>query len=60
MLMLMFFPLSAREPEARAPGDIESLNRYAAEYNRYVQELGAGKRDVRQWSRTEDARKQVH
>lgn len=51
-------PIGAREP-VRVPVDLETLNGYADQYNRYVEELQSGVVDVKQWERVERARKAI-
>ena len=40
---------------ARGPADVGSMNSFATEYNRYVEELRAGVVDLKQWGRVEKA-----
>lgn len=40
---------------SRVPTDAQSLNAFVGRYNAYVDELSAGKVDVRKWQRVEEA-----
>lgn len=52
----MAFAARRRTP---APEDIDTLNRFAAEYNRYISGLHDGVLDTHQWARVEDAWKKL-
>lgn len=41
--------------QTRVPTDALRLNAFVQRYNAYVDELSAGKVDVRQWKRVEEA-----
>lgn len=48
LILLCALALSA---EVRIPTDIDRLNRFANEYNRYAEELREGVVDMKQWAR---------
>jgi hypothetical protein len=58
VLLLASAVVMAKEP-CRAPGNLDSMNAFAAEYNRYGDELRAGTVDMKQWERVEKAWKAV-
>jgi hypothetical protein len=52
-LLLLFLPLRG----GWIPTDVDAMNRFAQEYNSYARELQAGRIDVKQWVRVEQAYK---
>ncbi|HTB10939.1 MAG TPA: hypothetical protein VK752_05185 [Bryobacteraceae bacterium] len=58
LLLLLATVCFGGEPR-RGPGDVDSMNRFAGEYNKYAEELHSGIVDLKQWGRVEDAWKAV-
>lgn len=59
MRAIATFALLLVPPQTRGPGDVDTLNKFAVEYNRYAEELRGGVVDVKQWARVEEAWKAV-
>lgn len=50
---------AAARKEERVPTDLEAMNAFAEEYNRYASKLQNGEIDVKQWKRTAQAWRQM-
>jgi hypothetical protein len=55
----LFAPF-ARGAGSRVPTDLDRMNRFAAEYNRYAEEFQRGIVDVKQWEKVRKAWREVN
>jgi hypothetical protein len=57
--ILLLIALSA-SGSSRAPNDVDRMNRFVQEYNRYVTTMQGGVIDVKQWARVRKAWRAVN
>ena len=57
--ILFLISALALSAESRAPTDLDRLNRFAEEYNRYARGIHEGVIDVKQWARVAKAWREV-